>query len=233
MKPQGKKQFPILNRKQKPTQSSNAGGQQTPSKPGKSNVELPAGVFEVQLPKEDNWQMSSQKRSITSSIMNMKLSTGRQSSIVPKQPHQEKSYGAGSKKKHTYTKLKSCLHTALFCVQATKKIEEIRLFGTTSVQYNLLFKSKEFVKEKLKPTNLVQKVEFNIPWYMFNPNGKFILGWNLIGLVFTLYAVTFMPYAMVFSESKGIELFENIMNFFFLADVLVNLLTAICKSDEE
>ena len=57
--------------------------------------------------------------------------------------------------------------------------------------------------------------------------------WNIIMSLLIIYAMTFMPYGIVFmGDNDTKESIENYMNIFFVADIFVNFLTAYYDEED-
>ena len=128
---------------------------------------------------------------------------------------------------HPLIKLKRCLHTALFCIKMDRINHEVRSFGSSKIQFSILFKNRLYVRNRLKQLeDGSNKPQF--PKWIFNPENKYSILWTMAGFIFILYAITFMPYGMLFySEVAAIDSFENYMNIYFMLDILVNFNTAV------
>ena len=108
--------------------------------------------------------------------------------------------------------------------------EQVRLYGTSSVQYSPVFKSKSYIRTKLKVESS-KPPEPDLPFYKIHPNNKWLILWTFVGFLMIMYCITFMPYGMVFVDSKGVDMFEDLMNYYFIADILVNFLTLYYDPD--
>jgi hypothetical protein len=128
-------------------------------------------------------------------------------------------------------KVKRCLNTALFCVKMDRLNLEVRNFGTSSLQYNTLFKNRDYVRRRLKADTV--KVEAVVlPRFLFHPENPWYVVWTLAGFLLIIYAVSFMPFGMLFySESKEISTFEDWMNVYFMIDIFVNFNVALDDSN--
>lgn len=103
---------------------------------------------------------------------------------------------------------------------------QIRLYGTSNIQYDLIFKSRESIKQKILP-NFSKDDKLELPRYLFHPEQKFILYWTVFGMLFLIYTISFMPYGMLYYDSnKEVQIFETVMNFYFLTDILIIFNTA-------
>ncbi len=124
-------------------------------------------------------------------------------------------------------KIKRCLNAALFCVKMDRVNLEVRKQGTSLLQYNLLFKNRDYVRRRLKPEQ--HKVEAVVlPRFLFHPENGWYVAWTLVGFFLIIYAVSFMPYGMLFyPENKSINAFEDWMNVYFILDIFVNFNVAI------
>ena len=104
---------------------------------------------------------------------------------------------------------------------------EVRKFGTSLLQYNPLFKNRDYVRRRLK----VEKVKVEavtLPRFMFHPENGWYVAWTLVGFFLIIYAVSFMPYGMLFyGDHKTINAFEDWMNVYFMLDIFVNFNVAI------
>lgn len=124
-------------------------------------------------------------------------------------------------------KIQRVLNTALFCVRMDKVSHNLRHHGTSCLHYNLMFKNRKYVREKLtmSATKVVPQV---LPKYMIHPESKYYLVWTLIGLLLILYSITFMPLGLVFyADNTDIDLAENLMNIYFGMDLIVNFFVAL------
>ncbi len=131
-----------------------------------------------------------------------------------------------------YLKVKRCLNAALFCTKMARISEKVRVYGTSCLQYDLLFKNREFVMKKLKGYVVASDLPKK-PWYVVHPENKFFLAWTLIGFLFVVYAVTLMPYFMIFYDIQAINRLESFMGYYFLVDIAVNFFTAYESADRE
>lgn len=130
-------------------------------------------------------------------------------------------------------KIQRVLNVGLFCVKMEKINEGIRKHGTSSLLYNPVFKSRWYIRNKLKRDLIVEDV-VEVPRFMFHPEHKLFIVWSLIGFVLILYAVTFMPYGMLFmSDNVFIDRMETYMNFYFIADIFVNFNTALIDKENK
>jgi hypothetical protein len=141
------------------------------------------------------------------------------------------------KKENTgsYTKLSRCLLAAYAATKFNRKLDAQRklgvnkdiykahLQGKKNVRANLLWKSsKQTVREIIKQ----QK-------WLINPFGVFFVLWNSLQAILILYAITFMPFGLIFmADNDTRENIESIMNYFFIVDIVINFFTAIAREDE-
>jgi hypothetical protein len=126
-----------------------------------------------------------------------------------------------------FVKIKRCLNAALFCVKMDRVNLEVRKFGTSQLQYNLLFKNREYVRTRVKALQV--KVEAVVlPRFLFHPENGWYVAWTIIGFFLIIYAVSFMPYGMLFyPDDPSINSFEDWMNVYFIIDILVNFNVAV------
>lgn len=109
--------------------------------------------------------------------------------------------------------------------------QNIRLYGTSCIQYDPIFKSKKYIKKGLSK-EVTHEEDFELPKYMFHPEHKLSIIWTMLGFILLIYTITFMPYGMLFySDNKALDNFEMFMNFFFIVDILVIFNTAMFESD--
>jgi len=130
-----------------------------------------------------------------------------------------------------YVKIKRCLNTALYCTKMSNIAEKIRLLGTSSIHYSPIFKNRQYILSKLKEDKVSKQV-VKLPWYIINPESKFYMAWTMVGFIFILYAITYMPYGLIFVESDFVNALEDYMNYYFMVDVVVNFITAIYVNEE-
>jgi hypothetical protein len=120
-----------------------------------------------------------------------------------------------------YAKIRRVLNCAYFCVQMEKVNQDIRLYGTSCIQYDPIFKSKLYIKRGLAK-NSTNEEQFDMPKYMFHPEHKLSIAWTMFGLILLIYIITFMPYGMLYYDSSmQVFYFELIMNFYFILDIFV------------
>lgn len=116
------------------------------------------------------------------------------------------------------------MNVGMFIHRMHKVNEQVRLYGTSSVQYSPVFKSRSYIKSRLKVESS-KPPEPVLPFYKIHPNNKYLVFWTMIGMLMIFYCITFMPYGMVFVDNAGVNLFEDIMNYYFMVDIVVNFLT--------
>lgn len=110
--------------------------------------------------------------------------------------------------------------------------EKVRVYGTSCLQYDLTFKNREYVMKRLQGFVVTSEPPAK-PWYVVHPENKAYLCWTLVGFLFVVYAVTLMPYFMIFYEIQAISRLENLMGYYFLVDIVVNFFTAYESANRE
>lgn len=133
-----------------------------------------------------------------------------------------------------YRKLSRCLLAAHACTQFQTELWKVRKYGTSSNQYKIPLRGKKNVKEKLlweykeiSAQEIIKKEK-----YLISPFGIPYLAWNFFMALLILYAMTFMPYGLVFmGDDNSKELAENLMNIFFVIDIFVNFFSAYFDDD--
>lgn len=134
----------------------------------------------------------------------------------------------------TYLKFVRCMLAAHSCVKFNRELNKMRLYGTSLNQYKIALRGKKNVKAKLlwiDDTLTPEQIIANTK-YVINPFGYKYLIWNLIMSLLIIYAMTYMPYGLVFvNNSPTKEAIEDYMNIFFVIDIFVNFFTVIF--DEE
>ena len=105
--------------------------------------------------------------------------------------------------------------------------ERLRNYGTSSLLYSLIFKNRTYVRGRLHSlySQTKEKVEV-LPPLLVHPNGPFFVVWTFLTILFIVYAVTALPYTMIFIDNKYIDIFEDSMNYFFIADCVLNFFVA-------
>lgn len=135
-------------------------------------------------------------------------------------------------------KLIRCFYTVLAVVKLTNILEQVKLYGTSTNLYKIAFRQRKAVKKALfpipvRPTFNNKKKE-TLPCYLIHPNSLCLAIWNLLMSLLIFYAISFMPYGMVFMpDNKKKETFENYMNYLFIIDILVNFFTAYYNKEGE
>lgn len=103
----------------------------------------------------------------------------------------------------------------------------IRKYGTSCILYDPIFKSKQYIRDALFKDPRAEKKQ-ELPRFMFHPDNKCLIPWTIFGYILLIYTITFMPYGMLFyGDDPTIDLLENLMNGYFLADILVVFNTAL------
>lgn len=127
----------------------------------------------------------------------------------------------------SYSKIRRCLNSALFATRMNGINERLRSYGTSSLLYNLIFKNRTYVRGRLNTKfSLMAKQEEILPSFMVHPNWPPFIIWTLFTLLFIAYAVVIMPYTMIFIDNYYIDIFEDSMNYFFIADCVLNFFVA-------
>lgn len=73
----------------------------------------------------------------------------------------------------------------------------------------------------------------NAKWVIDPLSGKYI-AWQFLMSLLILYAMTFMPYGLVFmGDDAAKDLAETIMNMLFIVDIFVNFFTAIIDEEDK
>lgn len=125
----------------------------------------------------------------------------------------------------SYVKIKRCLHAALFITKMSKKSEYIRTYGTSCLHYNPIFKNRQYILARLRGEKFIPPT-IRLPWYIIDPNNRLLIAWNLVGFVLVIYAISFMPYLMVFVAEPWVDQMEEYMTYYFMVDIVVNFTTA-------
>jgi hypothetical protein len=135
-----------------------------------------------------------------------------------------------------YVKLTRCLLASLACTKFNTELQKSRTFGTSSNQYKIPLRGKLNVKSKLMfvddtiPNDVIIS---NAPWIINPLSGKYI-AWQFLMSLLILYAITFMPYGLVFmGDDSTKDSAETMMNLFFLIDIIINFFTAILDGDSK
>lgn len=135
-----------------------------------------------------------------------------------------------------YVKLTRCLLASLACTKFNSELNKARTFGTSSNQYKVPLRGKLNVKSKLMfvdDTVSSETIIKNAPWVINPLSGKYI-AWQFLMSLLILYAMTFMPYGLVFmGDDTTKDLAETIMNMLFIVDIVVNFFTAIIDEDDK
>jgi len=60
------------------------------------------------------------------------------------------------------------------------------------------------------------------------PDGKFKTVWNMIIIFLLIYTGSYVPYKIAFidEDSKGVEIFEYIVDILFFMDIIINFFSA-------
>jgi hyperpolarization activated cyclic nucleotide-gated potassium channel 1 len=109
---------------------------------------------------------------------------------------------------------------------------DIKLFGTANEVIDVGSYEDIIRAKQLKELALSQ--ELALPWYLFSPKTSFFYVWNLLIAGLLVYTATYMPYRIAFQDPvyfDGITLFETIVDFIFIADILVTCLSSY-KNDK-
>lgn len=135
-----------------------------------------------------------------------------------------------------YVKLTRCLLASLACTKFNSELNKARTFGTSSNQYKVPLRGKLNVKSKLMfvdDTVSSETIIKNAPWVINPLSGKYV-AWQFLMSLLILYAMTFMPYGLVFmGDDTTKDLAETIMNMLFIVDIVVNFFTAIIDEDDK
>ena len=134
-----------------------------------------------------------------------------------------------------YSKLVRCLLAAHSCTKFQNELRKCRMYGSTNGAYKIVLQGKQNVKSKLiwvdntvKPDQILKEAK-----WIISPLSVKFLCWSLLITLLIIYAMTFMPYGLIFlQENPTRDLVENIMNLFFIADIIVNFFTGIIEGDE-
>ena len=123
-------------------------------------------------------------------------------------------------------------------VKIKRRIDELKLYGTQTVLFDIGFKKKRAIRKALFPKPAVyglKKLRYlKVPWYIINPDSTGLLVWNWILIMIILYAMTVMPYTTAFKiNSYAMSSLESAMDILFLIDVVVNFFTAYQDKDGE
>jgi hypothetical protein len=123
-------------------------------------------------------------------------------------------------------------------VKIKRRIEELKLYGTQTVLFDIAFKKKKAILKALFPKPAVyglKKLRYlKVPWYIINPDSTGLLVWNWILIMIIMYAMTVMPYTTAFKISSGVmDSMEVGMDILFLIDVVINFFTAYQAADGE
>ena len=124
-----------------------------------------------------------------------------------------------------YLKIKRCLNTGLFLTRMQRIGENVRLYGTSCTLYNLNYRPKIAVKHNLVPPKEIPPPVI-VPWYIINPSTKLYFYWRIFQSLLILYAISLLPYSMVFINSTSLHTFELVINFFFFFEFFIGFLTA-------
>lgn len=66
--------------------------------------------------------------------------------------------------------------------------------------------------------------------FVFKPDGNFKISWDMLGMLFIIYEVLMIPLKISFEfENGGLDVFEWIIDVFFLTDILMTFNTGIEK----
>jgi hypothetical protein len=71
--------------------------------------------------------------------------------------------------------------------------------------------------------------------YLFSPEGKFKQVWNLALMFFLFYTATLMPFKLALIEDEQFGFgwwFDNVVDMFFICDILVNLNSSYYDEDD-
>lgn len=132
-------------------------------------------------------------------------------------------------------KFKKCAYAVLAIAKLNQILNQTKLYGTSSNLFNINYRSRDAVKRALYPDNKKVKKGANsaeTPCGLINPNSAVGMTWNVFMILLIFYCVTVMPYGMVFQpDNKTKETFEEVMNFFFIIDIIVNF--NLCYYDDE
>lgn len=128
---------------------------------------------------------------------------------------------------------------ALFKLKIRKALgilnEDILVYGTTTDGFNLdNYNETALERRELKKKQSLKAQE--VPWYIISPNCTFRYGWNAIIFMLLIYTATLMPYRIAFEEQvffDGNTIFEIMMDFLFMTDICVNLVSGYTKSNGE
>lgn len=196
-----------------------------------NNKEIDVNPKKPTIKKQNSGRLSGFLASIRAGSLVQRTSEGQLATSSRAFGSKNNSYEPNSPLNPSYTKLKRCLHAALFCTKMNNISSNIRIYGTSSLQFNLTFKSRASVYKRLKPDRLVEEVKTKVPWYILDPQAKFMIVWSLLGVVFMVYVITLMPYIMVFVEDGTFDAFENIVRIYFILDIFINFFTAYYDSE--
>lgn len=123
---------------------------------------------------------------------------------------------------------RSCMYSV------SEGILQCRKYGTSGNQYKIPLRGKQNVKDKLlwKFKEISIKEIIGKEKYLISPLGIGYVLWSLLMALLIIYAMTFMPYGLVFmGDNNDKELAENLMNIFFVIDIFVNFFTAYFDDD--
>ena len=153
---------------------------------------------------------------------------GQTSPVEPHRSPQKKS------KDSAYKKITRCLLTAHACTMFQSELWNMRKYGTSNNQYKIPLRGKKNVKEKLlwEHKEVLAQEIIDKERFLISPLKLPYLIWNAFMALLIMYAMTFMPYGLVFmGDDYTKELIENLMNIFFVIDIFVNFFSAYFDED--
>lgn len=129
-------------------------------------------------------------------------------------------------------KIKRCLANLMSDVilyGTALDLNEINRIYDEKTPQDYILKSK--IESKKRKKELL--IEDKISWYQINPHSKFKRGWSTLISILLMYAITIMPWRLAFTEPiyfDGWTILETCIDFIFLLDVIVNILS--CEIDD-
>lgn len=109
-----------------------------------------------------------------------------------------------------------------------KILQNIRKYGTGEINWDPYQRKKEDIWRFLnfRDVNTLRATQNqNEKWrrFLFYPDNKFIIIWDIISLVFLIYFLSFMPVLIVFNyNNEFLDIFEIIVDCFFIIDIFIN-----------
>lgn len=86
-------------------------------------------------------------------------------------------------------------------------------------------------KKELRNSQKIKKIKCRFPVLL--PHSPFIFVWNIFSVIFFCYYITLMPFFIAFDiNTRHIEIFEMIVDIFFIIDLILNFNVAYKEEDK-